>query len=280
MNPSSGFAQISDPIFTPMTATGAPPSAPVPGTTTTISGGYGGSSGGNLSLNIPGLNFGGGAGSAGGLGLNFDFGANPTAAAATSYQFLQNTNATDQGFLAQTIAGTQGFLTNMTGPIVGAATAQINANTTALPQIYSNMFTLGQQGIAGANATAANAIAAQQATSQASIASSNASANSGGCYITTAVCESEGMADDCDILQTLRAFRDRYVSREKISEYYAKAPAIVARIKSQPSAKRRLRSIYLLYILPAYFAIKAGDDKGAMRIYSEGTAYAERVAYG
>ncbi len=278
MNPYSGAAQITDPIFNPMPAAGTPATAPVPGTTTSISSGSGNSAG-SLSLNIPGLDFGGGAGSVGGLGLNFDFGANPTAAAATSYQFLQSTNATDQGFLAQTIAGTQGFLANITGPIVGAATAQINANTAALPQIYSNMFTLGQQGIAGANATAQNAIAAQQATSQASIASSNASANSGGCYITTAVCESEGMTDDCDILQTLRAFRDRYVSRENIDEYYKKSPSIVARIKAMPHAKRRLRRIYLLYILPAYFAIKAGDDKRAMQIYSEGAAYAERVAY-
>ncbi len=234
---------------------------------------------GTLSLNIPGLNIGGGNS---GLGLNFDFGGNPAAAAATSYQFLQSVNATDQGFLSSAISGTQGFLNNLVSPVVNAASAQINANTTALPTLYSNLFTLGRQGIAGANTTAANAIQAQEATANASIASSNASANSGGCYITTAVCESEGLTDDCDILQTLRKFRDEYVSNiasDMVMEYYAKAPLIVEKIKCMPNSKRNFRRIHLMYVLPAYLAIKAGDFGRAMKIYCEGTRFAENLAH-
>lgn len=51
-----------------------------------------------------------------------------------------------------------------------------------------------------------------------------------GCFFTTACVEARGLPDDCEALETLRAFRDACLAnrpdgREAIAEYYRMAPA-------------------------------------------------------
>lgn len=57
----------------------------------------------------------------------------------------------------------------------------------------------------------------------------------GGCFITTACVEAHGLPDNCKELQILRQYRDELVKqdekfREKVLEYYRKAPLIIQKI--------------------------------------------------
>lgn len=67
--------------------------------------------------------------------------------------------------------------------------------------------------------------------------SSSGSASGGiGCFITTAVCEFMGKADDCEELTILRRFRDEWLAKQPggralIKEYYRVAPLIVKKLK-------------------------------------------------
>ena len=71
----------------------------------------------------------------------------------------------------------------------------------------------------------------------------------GGCFLTTACCAYKGLKDDCEELETLRAFRDGYLARQEYGPeltrmYYEDAPAIVDWIESRPDRDALLESIY------------------------------------
>ena len=89
---------------------------------------------------------------------------------------------------------------------------QANSNLT-LP--YSFGSSLGNQiaGVAGASKSAGSSFGANSS-----------------CFLTTACCEFKGLPDNCDQLTTLRHFRDTYVPKELIAEYYRIAPKIVEAI--------------------------------------------------
>ena len=92
-----------------------------------------------------------------------------------------------------------------------------------------------------------------------------------GCFITTACCETLGLADDCFELRTLRRYRDEVLAkqpggRQEIAAYYRLAPQILARLPFE-ARERRLRSIYARYILPASLAARLGLDALAYRLY-------------
>ena len=92
-----------------------------------------------------------------------------------------------------------------------------------------------------------------------------------GCFITTACCETLGLADDCFELRTLRRYRDEVLAKrpagvEQIAAYYRLAPLILARLP-QEARRRRLRSLYARYILPAALAAKCGLNTLAYRLY-------------
>jgi hypothetical protein len=92
-----------------------------------------------------------------------------------------------------------------------------------------------------------------------------------GCFITTACCETLGLADDCFELRTLRRYRDEVLAKrpagvEQIAAYYRLAPLILARLP-QEARGRRLRSLYARYILPAALAAKCGLNTLAYRLY-------------
>jgi hypothetical protein len=69
------------------------------------------------------------------------------------------------------------------------------------------------------------------------------------CYITTAVTETLGLADNCYELQSFRRFRDEYMAAQprgelQIMEYYLTAPAIVAAIDRSPCKNQVYRNIW------------------------------------
>ena len=69
------------------------------------------------------------------------------------------------------------------------------------------------------------------------------------CYITTAVCESQGKPDDCYELELLRSYRDGYLlatdeGKELVKEYYNIAPTIVNRIGRQENPEAIYEEIW------------------------------------
>jgi len=93
-----------------------------------------------------------------------------------------------------------------------------------------------------------------------------------GCFITSAVCESQNKPDDCYELTMLRSFRDNWLSKqeggsEAISEYYHCAPSIVTAIDQRPNAAEIWHGIYMKYIVPCVQRLESGDNPGAYRVY-------------
>ncbi len=83
------------------------------------------------------------------------------------------------------------------------------------------------------------------------------------CYITTAVCESQGKADDCYELELLREYRDTYLlstpeGEALVKEYYNIAPTIVSRIARSEAPKQVYEEIWKNYLAPCVGLIEAG----------------------
>ena len=92
------------------------------------------------------------------------------------------------------------------------------------------------------------------------------------CFITTAVCESEGKPDDCAELTAFRAFRDGYLQAQPdgaalIEEYYRIAPTIVMCIDVCGDRAERYAAIRKQYLQPCYDALQAGDLAGCKTKY-------------
>lgn len=80
------------------------------------------------------------------------------------------------------------------------------------------------------------------------------------CFITTAVCEFEGKADDCEELQAFRSFRDGYLSAQPdgsalIDEYYRIAPLIVTLINYCDDREAVYGTIRKNYLSECYAAL-------------------------
>lgn len=96
----------------------------------------------------------------------------------------------------------------------------------------------------------------------------------GGCFITTAVCQSLGLPDDCYELQTLRKFRDEYMlttadGREKVDWYYRHAPAIVQAIDLLTDREDVYQKLYSDFISSAVMSIWRGDNVMALSVYEQ-----------
>lgn len=94
-----------------------------------------------------------------------------------------------------------------------------------------------------------------------------------GCFITTAVTKAKGLPDDCHELQSLRTFRDGYLSETEegqklIDLYYRVAPAIVAGIDARPDATALYARLDSLFIQPALQRIGSGENEVALGIYT------------
>ncbi len=102
--------------------------------------------------------------------------------------------------------------------------------------------------------------------------------SSGGCFITTAICEGLGLPDDCEELQVLRAWRDSYLvntedGKESVQLYYDVAPILLEQLRLKRVGKGTLDYIRVQYIVPAVAAIKSGEDEFAVTLYVEMLRY-------
>jgi hypothetical protein len=96
--------------------------------------------------------------------------------------------------------------------------------------------------------------------------------NTGGCFITTAVCIATGLGDDCDDLCTLRAFRDSYVlpthsGQALLKEYSELGPKIATALLSLPNYKAVCTELYATHISTAVHFIKSGNQGAALGEY-------------
>ena len=94
----------------------------------------------------------------------------------------------------------------------------------------------------------------------------------GGCFITSAVCDSLGKPDDCDELMTMRRYRDELKAEDKdmtslIEEYYRVAPLVVQRIDKSNEAKRIYNDLWKTSISKIYENIKQGNPQKAKLQY-------------
>jgi uncharacterized protein YjbI with pentapeptide repeats len=97
----------------------------------------------------------------------------------------------------------------------------------------------------------------------------------GGCFLTTACVEAMNLPDDCHELQTLRKFRDGFVSetnegRKLIKEYYEIAPRIVEAIQASGNENEILKGLYS-EIKQIVSMIDTKRDIEALRYYCEMT---------
>ena len=96
--------------------------------------------------------------------------------------------------------------------------------------------------------------------------------NNGGCFVTTAVCESLGKPDDCEELTAFRKFRDGWLTAQPdgknlIAEYYAVAPKIVDRINRLADAAQIYENIREKYLEPCLNFIKHGENLSCKKLY-------------
>ena len=223
-------------------------------------GGTSGTGQNNLSLNLGGLN------------VNYDLGPSVSTVFQQGLSFLSSRFNADQAFTGGAIIGANDLVSSLTSPLIKGATDQLQENATQLPQLFGTMeennYNIGMAAI-NTEAQVANA----------SIASSEASANAasnagGGCYVTSTVCETLGLPDDCYTLQALRHFRDTYllasnVGRAFVAEYYATARQLCAKIRARSDAREYMSLLYSRFIIPALFNIEHGDLRRAFKVYRQ-----------
>jgi len=191
---------------------------------------------------------------------------------------LGNLNATNTITNAMNFGGAFNSKLAGLGNALGAAnqtaanqSAQFNAVNTALGAgNTATNFGLTQYNPTQANntlttpfsaaASLGNQIAGVASAPVGTTSSSNAS---GGCFLTTACCEWRGLPDDCDELTTLRNFRDSYVPKSKVDEYYRIAPTIVEKVRGN---KEALEFIYQT-VKRCVTLVKAGEPVNAMSVY-------------
>lgn len=236
-----------------------------------------------LSVSLP-TDFLTGAGN-NGLNLNFNFGGNATTIADSAFNFLNTSFNNDKSFLGGAIVSTQNFVASQTAPALSAVYGLGQTFTKQMPSIVGNLFDAAQNANAVSEQISANATAASEAASQASIAESNKASGGGGlCFITTAVCNSLSLPDDCRELQTLRKFRDGYMMvhpdrRIMVSVYYQVAPQFVRLINKKENAEVIYSRMLSLFIHPALTAIDHGDNAEAMALYCALVEYARVHAH-
>lgn len=98
--------------------------------------------------------------------------------------------------------------------------------------------------------------------------------SSGPCYITTAVCDRLGKADDCYELTILRRYRDEYLlsterGRKAVEEYYDIAPTIVKRINNEEKKTEIYTDIYEQCLIPCIHMIEEGKMEECEMLYTE-----------
>ena len=94
----------------------------------------------------------------------------------------------------------------------------------------------------------------------------------GGCFITTAVCKTIGLPDDCYELRILREFRDSWLRShhpDDIVIYYKTAPTIVFGLDQREDSKDLYLEFYGNYIVPAVKLIEVKQYQAAYEKYRD-----------
>ncbi len=97
---------------------------------------------------------------------------------------------------------------------------------------------------------------------------------SDGCFVTTACITALGLSDDCSELQTLREFRDGYVTEQisgkaDVDHYYRIAPEIIEKINSHSNFIHIYDGIYKELVLPCVELINKHRYSAAYSLYRD-----------
>jgi hypothetical protein len=161
------------------------------------------------------------------------------------------------------------------------ASVQTSAQQVALGMLQSNnATTLGMAQISGdvqktTVSTLANQnIAIAQTNAYSNIMTANANKKQSFCFITTAVCEVLGKADDCEELQTLRRYRNGWLSshawgKSLIDNYSIVGPLIVQSIERRSDKEEYCKRLYSDYIAPSVQYVQNELPFNALEVYLE-----------
>ena len=102
--------------------------------------------------------------------------------------------------------------------------------------------------------------------------------SNGGCYLTTACMQhyKHNFDDKCYELEILRWFRDNFVSKEDIINYYQNAPKVVSSIQKEKKSEEMFEKIYKNVILYCVNAIENKDYEAAYKRYKDTVAAFEK----
>jgi hypothetical protein len=205
-----------------------------------------------------------------------------------------NNNQTQIALAGIQLTGLQDQLTAQTTQNQDTLNAQVSLANIAANEQTSIAQTNANENMADTAVTAGEqvAIAGQEASVEGLISNNqtnvalaqNKGGGGGGCFVTTAVCQYSGEADDCPTLETLRNFRDLYMLATPqraafVDLYYATAPVIVERIDSfHDAARAEIYGVLRAYVDLAVAFIRAGDDSRAAGVYVDMLAFASQVA--
>ena len=111
-----------------------------------------------------------------------------------------------------------------------------------------------------------------QAIRESETRNNNNNSNNNDCFITTAVCDSFGKADDCYELMMFRNFRDKWLANQSdgkvlIDEYYSIAPAIVNKINKLANASEIYKNIWNKYLKLCLSHIECKNFSECKRVY-------------
>jgi hypothetical protein len=196
-----------------------------------------------LSLTLPTDLLSGSGGGGSGLNFSYNFGPNADTIAKNAYGFVAQQASNAFAFEGNSIAGTQAFVSNNAAPLVSAIKGESDAFygsiLGAFNAVTSAQQAIGQQGISAEQQVANASISASR---RAQKGGSLLGGLFGGCFITTAVCRYSGRPDDCELLQTMRAWRDSWMQetaqrRALVERYYEDAPRYVMAIDQRSDAR-------------------------------------------
>jgi len=107
----------------------------------------------------------------------------------------------------------------------------------------------------------------------------------GGCFITTAICNEFGKPDDCYELTTLRKYRDEWLAKQTdgtalIREYYAVAPFLVKMIDRQLNHQEIYRFLNAKYLLNCVSLIEKGLFETCKETYMQMVEWLKVKCYG
>ena len=174
--------------------------------------------------------------------------------------FNQKLGALNQALgTASNVAANQNTFVNPVGTAIGSANTASNFGLgTFAPTQANNTIT--------APLTFGSSIFSPTASNASSQNSSggSSSAQGGICFITTVCCEYMGGKDDCEILTILRHFRNTYVPRFLVKEYYELQPIL------EPKLRKRRDIMARTYydILKCVKDIQEGKNESGLNRYT------------